>query len=154
MHVETPQALVQQIYHQAIRYLSYREYAIDELRLKLHKKFDSEREITQVIDRLLHEDLLCEHRYAESYIRARVNKGFGPLHIFRELLNRGIKKNIVDKALNESEIVWADEIFKVWNKKYKHLPVDDPQDKMLQWRFLQYRGFSHEQIKDLFSRLN
>jgi len=142
------------IYNQAIRYLSYREYAVGELRAKLLKKFDSKLGITQVLERLLTEDLLSEQRYAESYLRARVNKGYGPEYIRNELISRGLKKTLIDKVLQNSDIVWEEEVYKVWNKKFKATQLDEIQDKARQWRFLQYRGFSHDQIKVLFSRVN
>ena len=155
MSVETfPVVTRQTIYHQAVRYLSYREHAVSELRIKLLKKFDSESEVIFVLERLLREDLVSDQRFAEAYIRARVNKGFGPVHIGYELVNRGVTKRIAEKALNDCDFFWDDEINKVWRKKFKHIQLEDAQDKMQQWRFLQYRGFSHYQIKSLFSRFN
>jgi len=145
---------IRDIYNQAIRYLSYREYAIEELRIKLLKKFDSELEIARVLEQLLNDDLLSEQRYAESYIRARVNKGYGPEHIRNELMSKGLAKSTAEKALKDSDIVWDEEVYKVWTKKFKTTQIDDTQDKARQWRFLQYRGFSHDQIKTLFSRIN
>ena len=143
-----------EIYNQAIRYLSYREYAIEELRTKLLKKFDSELEVAQVLEQLLSDDLLSEQRFAESYIRARVNKGYGPEHIRSELMQKGLAKWAIDQALKDSEFVWSEEVYKVWVKKFNQAPNDNMQDRVRQWRFLQYRGFSNEHIKMLFSRFD
>lgn len=154
MNIEASKSITQQIYNQAIRYLSYREYAVEELRIKLLKKFDSELEISQVLDQLLNDNLLSEQRFAESYIRARVNKGYGPEYIRNELKYRGLANYVIEQALNECEFVWDEEVYKVWMKKFNQTPNDDAQDKAKQWRFLQYRGFSTEHIKMLFSRFN
>jgi len=145
---------IKDIYNQAIRYLSYREYAIEELRSKLLKKFDSEWEVGQVLERLLNDDLLSEQRYAESYIRTRVKKGYGPEHIRNELMQKRLAKMDIERALADGEFVWGEEIYKVWLKKFNQAPNVKMQDRAKQWRFLQYRGFSNEHIKMLFSRFD
>ncbi len=140
-----------QIRHQAIRYLSYREHAVDELRHKLRLKFDEVYEIDQILEQLLAEDLLSEERYAESYLRARMNKGFGPDRIRAELRHKGIKKSLVEKTLRASEIDWDQKIRKVWMKKFGGSKPDDLPSQLTQSKFLLYRGFPFEKIKQLLS---
>jgi len=140
-----------EIRNQAIRYLSYREHAISEMRAKLLKKFDSVFVIDQVLAFLLDEDLLSEERYAESYIRVRVSKGYGPEHIRNELSYKGISKSVIRQSFDLNEIDWDQEIRKVWAKKYQKISVESQvQDRAKQWRFLLYRGFSRDQINRLF----
>lgn len=141
-----------QIRHQAIRYLSYREHAVDELRRKLRLKFNETGEVDLILKQLLAEDLLSEQRYAESYLRARVNKGFGPDRIRAELIHKGISKSLVEKTLGTSEIDWAQQIQKVWEKKFGGNKPDNLQLQLTQSKFLQYRGFPFEQIKQLLSK--
>ena len=145
--------VVRQIRHQTVRYLSYREHATSELRIKLRKKFGTEAEIERLIDQVLEhfiaEDLINEFRYAESYIRSRVNKGYGPENIRNELITKGIPKSIVDRAIDDCDIDWGEVIYRVWLKKYRNV-TDIAEEKAKQWRFLQYSGFSREQIKILF----
>ena len=139
----------QKIYRSAIRYLSYREHGVKELRLKLRNKFEEQNEIDRVLSQLIKENLLSEQRYAESYIRSRVSKGCGPERIRFELLQKGVESTFVEDALALSEVAWDEEIRKVWFKKYGENRTNDLQNKANQWRFLQYRGFSSEQIKAL-----
>lgn len=137
---------------QAIRYLSYREHAVDELGAKLLKKFNSKVEVDQVLGQLISENLLSEVRYAESYLRARMQKGFGPERIRSELLRNGVDRAVVEESLKCDEVNWCDEIRKVWLKKFGGEKSSKMQDKKRQWQFLQYRGFSQEQIKVYFDQ--
>ena len=141
------------IYQQAIRYLSYREYAVEELRLKLQNKFGESSYIEQILCQLLEDDLLSEQRYAESYIRARVSKGCGPERIQNELLQKRIERTIIERAFAELEVAWEQEIHKVWLKKFGNNKAESAQEKAKQWRFLQYRGFLNEQIRMLLGSL-
>ncbi len=140
-----------QIRHQAIRYLSYREHAVDELRHKLCIKFNETDEIDLILTQLLAEDLLSEQRYADAYLRARVNKGFGPDRIRAELIHKGIHKSLIEQTLKTSEINWAQQIRKVWVKKFDGNKPDNLQMQLTQSKFLQHRGFPFEQIKQLLS---
>lgn len=139
---------------QAIRYLSFREHAFDELRRKLLQKFEPEKVINEVLQELTLEGLMSERRYAEAYIRARVNKGCGPVRISADLRHKELPSSLIDSALDQSGVDWDQEIQKVWSKKYGRCSREKLTitEKMNQSRFLQYRGFPHAQIKHFFEK--
>lgn len=141
-----------QILNQAVRYLSYREHAVEELRFKLARKFEQKTIINQVLQSLLSDDLVNEQRYAGSYIRSRANRGYGPERIRGELRQKGLASALIENALASSCVEWDAELNKVWLKKYGHLCQNEAgnMEMAVQMRFLHYRGFSHEQIKRFF----
>lgn len=46
---------------------------------------------------------------------------------------------------------WRSRIKRVRDKKFGDQPPESAQEKAKQWRFLQYRGFTSEQINSLFN---
>ena len=91
-------------------------------------------------------------RYAEAYIRNRVAKGYGPLGISRELRERGLTGELVEQALVTIDTDWEARIRAVRQKKYGRQAPADFREQARQSRFLQYRGFTSEQIRTAFSK--
>lgn len=98
---------------------------------------------------MLQSGLINEKRFVENYIYWRQKKGFGPVRISMELQARGILPDMIAEHLQIADNAWFSEARKVWQKHFKG---DRPRDfKLLakQMRFLQYRGFTHEQIESV-----
>ncbi len=130
----------------AVRLLSRREHSAFEIRDKLAKReFDSS-EIEQAIVELIQGDWLSDERFAEAYIRMRQLKGFGPIRISIELNERGVKESIVETYLHAGETSWSQTLVEQYKKKYKNKAIEDYSDKAKRIRFLQYRGFSIDNI--------
>ncbi|MDM8558548.1 regulatory protein RecX [Candidatus Parabeggiatoa sp. HSG14] len=140
-----------QAHSSAIEYLSRREHASLELRQKLTRKGFDQSVIDNLVIQLQQNNLLSDARFAECYIRARINKGFGPLHIQQELLKRGIERELFSEMLNTNDVDWIKRVHLLREKRFGQ---DVPQSKReldKQVRFLQYRGFTHFQIQSVLS---
>ena len=135
----------------AVRLLSRREHSVLEIRDKLKKRDFDEAEIEQTILELQQGDWLSDKRFAEAYIRMRQQKGFGPMRIAIELNERGVKQSIVDDYLHADDNVWRQILQQQYRKKYKSKSIEDYNDKAKRIRFLQYRGFSLDDIYQLVS---
>ena len=73
----------------AMRLLTRREHSSQEIKQKLvYKGFDSAL-IENLIKELRQENLLSDERFAESYVRSRISRGYGPSRIRQELRQRG-----------------------------------------------------------------
>lgn len=135
----------------AMNLLARREHSETELTRKLRtKKFD-ETDIKATITELSEKGLLSNTRFIENYIRYRRNKGYGPMRIRMELRERGITEEFIDHHLNISDNAWFTEVHRVWQKRFKGQLPCDTKTHGQQMRFLQYRGFTHEQINSLFN---
>lgn len=72
------------------RLIDRREYAADELRRKLGEDGYAQQVIEECVGRALSVGLVSDARFADSFIRSKVNAGWGMGRIERELRQRGI----------------------------------------------------------------
>jgi regulatory protein len=139
-----------EIYTMAIGLLARREHSAKELADKLSAKGVAQEHARLVITRLAEERLQSDERYAESYLRQRSEKGYGPLRINAELRDRGVAEELISAKLRqaeeEGEVDWFKGAAAVYSKKYGGRPIEGVKERAKRMRFLQYRGFSHDQI--------
>ena len=138
----------------AMNLLSYREYSRLELTEKLIAKFDEPSLIDQVIDQLVKENLQSDQRFAEAFIRSRVARGQGQVRIRMELCERGIDKEMANQTINQCEVDWFALVEEVTKIKYGDQLAEDNRDKAKRMRFLQYRGFTYDQISHALEKSN
>ena len=109
-------------YGAAVRLLGTREYSVVELSGKLQRRF-----LPDVVDQVATElqalGLLCDMRYGEAFCRSRVERGYGPVFIQRELDQNGLDKELIETLLEPYEEQWlARAIVQVEKKARKHKP--------------------------------
>lgn len=134
----------------AIGYLARREHSCHELKRKLVNSGFSADIGELVIDDLKSKGLVSDRRFAEAYVRYRSTKGFGPVRIQMELGGKGVDSSLVEVVLLDQKRNWARQAVAVRAKKYGIERPDDFTERARQARFLQYRGFTGEQIQQAF----
>lgn len=134
------------ILHKGIDLLSRREHSVKELQQKLLQRDFLIEEITPVLDYLLKKDYLSDQRFTESVFRLRINKGFGKRYIENELSQKGVSAGQVNLISESQDIDWYVQAETVYTKKYAMKEIVDQKDKAKRIRFLQYRGFSSDEI--------
>jgi regulatory protein len=72
------------------------------------------------------------------------------VRIRRELQDRGVSEELVERAFEALDVDWSKAIAAVREKKFGRELPSDFKERSRQSRFLQYRGFSGEQIRRLF----
>jgi len=133
----------------AVYLLARREHSRFELTQKLGKKEFALSDIEKVLKELVEKGLQSDNRFIESYINMRSKRGFGPLRIKLELRERGIDKETMEGFLSASDPVWFELAKTSRIKKFgKDLP-SDLHEKARQVRYLNYKGFTGEQINML-----
>ena len=136
--------------HCSVGLLARREHSEFELRQKLHSREFEANDIDIAIERLLDKDYLSDLRFAQSTFRHRVNRGYGWRYIANELKQKGVCSTIVQNLQNNCEIDWYLQAELAYNKRFGEVLVKDPQaaqkEKAKRIRFLQYRGFSTDEI--------
>ena len=139
-----------EVYATAVGLLARREHSVKELTAKLVSRGIGSELIESVISRLIEERLQSDERFAEVYLRQRSLKGYGPVRIGVELRERGIDDSLISaqfrQAVDEGEIDWFERAAAAYAKKYGGRPIEDIKERAKRMRFMQYRGFSHEQI--------
>ncbi len=129
----------------AMELLARREYAAQELSQKLNSKFDADPMVAQVVAELQADNLQCDTRFAESFVRSRINRGHGPMRIRREIGQRGIGSELLEAAIAHCEPDWFELAREL---RLRRFPVvgDDQKLRARVQRFLSYRGFGYDQI--------
>lgn len=99
------------------------------------------------VAKLTESGLQSDTRLAESFIRAKANRGQGPMKVKMELRQKGLSDDIIQQAMMESEVDWQTLAIEVSAKKFsRDFSPSDPKQRAKRQRFLQQRGFSFEQI--------
>jgi regulatory protein len=137
----------------ALNLLARRDHSRLELRHKLAQRGVMSPTIDAVLDHLVGEGLIDEARYAEVYAYGRSDKGYGPLRIRRELQERGIDEAIIFSTLSRLDDFWMSNLTKLHHKRWSSKKVESVADEVKRIRFLRQRGFTLEQIKQLFETL-
>lgn len=101
-----------------------------------------------VVSKLAKAGLINEQRFTENYIYWRKGKGFGPVRIMQELQARGIPSEMIAEHIQITDNAWLIAAQGVWRKHFKSVS-SDIKIRFKQMRFLQYRGFTREQIEDV-----
>ena len=136
--------------HCGVGLLARREHSEYELRRKLNDREFPTDDIEYAIERLLEKDYLSDDRFAQSTCRYRVSRGYGWRYIANELKQKGVSSTIIQQLQKNCEIDWYLQAELAYNKRFgERSSVDSPETQKEQAkkiRFLQYRGFSTDEI--------
>lgn len=144
------------IRRRAMDILARREHSRHELSQKLASRFEESSGdlIDTVLDQLESDRLLSDRRFAESFVRMRQDKGYGPLYIFSRLNQRGVSGDVVDAVLDALDPDW----FATAERTLRHKTAGgsvrlDEREKARLLRFLASRGFTGEQSHKALQQL-
>lgn len=106
--------------------------------------------VDAVLEQLTAERLQSDQRFAETYLHSRIQKGYGPVRLEQELYERGIEAQLIQSCLDGLDADWMDVLQSVRQKKFgRNLPAGF-NEQAKESRFLQYRGFTTDQIRHLY----
>jgi regulatory protein len=146
--VGDPQAIRQR----AIKLLASREHSRLQLQRKLGERGFATDAVAAVLDQLAAEGLQSDERFAESFVRSRIERGHGPIRIAAELREHGVDESLISDYLDFSDPLWQEQVETVRSRRFGGTPPDDYQTRAKQARFLQYRGFTSEQIRRVLNQ--
>ena len=127
----------------AYRLLGRREYSIHELDQRIRQKWPEAAGVGDLVTQLAGENLVSDERFAESFLRSRIQRCQGPLKIRAELRARGVADSLIAEAMSPYEEGWVD-LAREWLLRQIELPANYEQKKTY-YRRLQNRGFTHDQ---------
>ena len=149
----------------AIQLLSRRDHSRGELAGKLADELLSVDDLNRVLDELSEQNLLCDMRFADMFVRSRLNRGQGEQRIRQELRNKQVASHFIDEAFSAHSIDWSYQANEQLAKKFdriKRLKLQEIEEcgEMIPYaelqklraksmRFLQQRGFSGDVISDI-----
>lgn len=135
---------------EAVRLLTRREYSRHELVERLAAKGHEPGAIDECLDDLAERGLQSDARFAESFVRSRIQRGQGPMKIRVELERRGIDREQVSAAFADCEPLaepdWFALACEALARRFSS-PGDTPRERARRERFLAGRGFAFEQVR-------
>jgi len=133
----------------AVRLLARREHSRVELRRKLRTRGHPPEAVEQALARLGEYGYQSDARFAESFVRSRVDRGQGRLKIVAALRERGIDDGIASALLDLGEPEWRRLATAALHKRFGDAAPADRAEWAKRARFLAGRGFT----SDIVSRV-
>jgi regulatory protein len=138
----------------ALRFLSFRRRTEKEIKDKLKQKGFDENILKRTVEKLKEYDLINDLEFATAWVKERLEyKPRGKKLLRQELWKKGIKKEIIDQALNEScqnEDKSVLDLLEKIKSRYKNLEPQVARRRM--YGFLLRRGFSYETVKTVMKQ--
>lgn len=131
----------------AIGLLSRREHAQAEIKRKLQERGYGDEVTSEVVDDLTRSRLLSDDRFAEMFIHARAARGQGPVRLRAELRQLRVPVELIERHLSAAPVEWVELAVGLRQRKFGTKLPSTMVERAKQVRFLQYRGFTAEQIR-------
>lgn len=100
-----------------------------------------------IVAALVAEGLVSDERFVENLLHVRRTRGYGPLYIRRELQEKGVDIDIIQRWLDVESNDWIEHVRRVYKKKFGGKRAASLTERAKRTRFLQQRGFTHDQIR-------
>lgn len=132
----------------AVGLLARREHSRLELARKLADRGFSADEVEPVLERLADEGWQSDRRYAESLIRARSARRYGPDRVANELSQHGVDEAVASAAFAAEPQDWAALAREQLLARFREPPADFP-ERARRHRHLVRRGFPPDLAHEL-----
>jgi regulatory protein len=132
----------------ALQLLQRREHSVQELKRKLLRAGHPSAAVDAVIDQLVTRRLISDIRFAGSRLRYRSNRGQGPVRIRAELRREGVAEDLIQAEIGAADRDWGRLAISVRVRKFGIAVPRGSAERAKQARFLQYRGFTADQIRE------
>jgi regulatory protein len=127
--------------------LAGRDFSRHELTERLLRKGYGAAVVDEAIANIVQEGFLREERFAEQFVTQRAGRGQGPLRVRLGLREKGVEADTIAQAMEGTETDWVKAAREARRRKFGPAPPADLRERAKQARFLQYRGFSSDQIR-------
>lgn len=128
-----------------VKFISFRERSVFEVRNRLRRDGLSDAEIESIIELLCSRKILDDRRFANHRIEYRINSGYGPVKIQDELHGFGVEEGLIQEELSKfDDSFFIESLRGLFSRKVK--PVTDRDQRKLVDHFLR-RGFTFSQVE-------
>jgi regulatory protein len=134
----------------ALRLLARREHSSEELKRKLIAKGHPAETVAAVVAVLGDKRLVSDDRFVASYVHHHATRGQGPVRIRAELRQHGVADGAIEEKIENAGTDWTRLAEQVRARKFGAGRPATLAERAKQARFLQYRGFTAEQIRAAF----
>ena len=135
------------VLRRALGLLARRDHSRAELLAKLVRSGHERAEAEHAVEDLARQGLVSDSRFAEAFVRSRIERGGGPLRIRRDLEARGVERSTVERLLDPDDEAWEARARGAREKRFGAAPPGERSEAARQARFLLGRGFTHRQVR-------
>ncbi|WP_434086826.1 regulatory protein RecX [Shewanella psychrotolerans] len=133
--------------HIAVGLLARRDYSRHQIKTKLIQKGFELTEIDPVLDRCVDNGYLDDQRFAALLLRSHISKGHGHNRIRQSMAQKGLSKETIETALNNSDCDWFELARTKADKKFASSgAIVDQKERARRTRYLLAQGFTYEQV--------
>ncbi|MFT6387654.1 MAG: regulatory protein [Cellvibrionaceae bacterium] len=137
---------VKQIKRSALNYLARRDHSRLELYQKLVAKGFQSNDIKSVLEYLQSKSYQSDERFADMYIRSRINAGDGPFKIKISLRAKGICDSLALAVFDKLNVDWFEHAKALKNKRFGESLPEDLTALAKQVRYLKSKGFYQDHV--------
>jgi regulatory protein len=131
----------------AVRLLARREHSTQELRRKLTARHYPAGTVDAVIGQLAAKRLVSDERFISSFVHHHAMRGQGPIRIRAELRQQGVADAAIEAEFERGGFDWPQLATQTLKRKFGTARPKNLPERAKRMRFLQYRGFSTDQIR-------
>ncbi len=135
----------QTAYQKVLKLISTRYKTQREVEKYLYEKGYVASVVYYVIDKLNEYHYIDDERYVQSFINSHKST-CGKLKIKQQLLQKGVKENIINNALDDENFGQNDEIKRL-AEKYMKSKEDTKENYIKLFKYLMNKGFEYDEIK-------
>jgi regulatory protein len=130
----------------AVTLLARRDYCSAELSARLTSRgFDADA-VRVGLEDMRDRHYLDDERYLRQFVASHARRGHGPVRIRHELTDQGMTAELAQNAIEEHG-GWALLAQQVRVRRFGAAAPDDWPARARQARFLQYRGFTNDDVR-------
>ena len=120
-----------QVLDKIAKYCAYQERCVKDVRDKMKTYDISQEDREKILDYLLDNRFVNDERFAKSFVRGKINQsGWGMNKIRFHLVQKGIAKEIIDEALQQTdEEVYRQRLIDILKTKAKTVKADSDFEK-------------------------
>lgn len=128
------------------------EHCVWEVKQKLQQWGASSEQTEQVIVHLQAERFVDEGRYCQAFVHDKLlYQGWGRIKMRAQLQARYLPSQAIEQALNNiDEDTYRSVLSRVLESKKRSIKSSDPQAREKLIRFALQRGFTYEEIKEIY----
>ncbi len=146
--------LVRSARERAVRYLTFKDRSENEILRKLIDAGFDKTVAQNAVNELRTIGSLDDTRYAMKYLSERIRtKALSKKSLGFELKNKGIDKDIIEKALSEFETDDYEVALREGKRKFGKYDLNDKKTEQRAYRFLLHRGFSYEIVNKVIKEM-
>lgn len=131
----------------ALKLLNRRDFAAGELKGRLLERGVAAETAESTVGQLVREHFVDDARYAGHYVTWHAGRGQGPVRIAMDLREAGIDAATIESAVDARNPVWRERCAALRRRRFGAEAPDDWKERGKQARFLQYRGFTGDQVR-------